>query len=153
MVPGQYSLLLISMIEEYRTFLCSKEDHTIQYVVLSNEVRLSPFLLILFSWFLLVLWRSRQYELGWCIWYYSCCCYLILRENLMFLLLESSGYQCQDGLRHPQQFLLFLLGDIWMLLNILQGVKASVYAKRGLKLFSHWKYFSYGPKRPKTMMG
>jgi hypothetical protein len=47
MVPGQYSLLFISMIEECRSFLCSKEDYTLQYVVLSNEVGLSPFLLIL----------------------------------------------------------------------------------------------------------
>jgi hypothetical protein len=49
MVPGQYSLLLVSMIEECRSFgyLCSKEDHTLQYVVLSNEVELRPFLLIL----------------------------------------------------------------------------------------------------------
>jgi hypothetical protein len=46
MVPGQYSLLSVSMIEENRSFLCSKEDHTLQYVVLSNEVWLRPFLLI-----------------------------------------------------------------------------------------------------------
>jgi hypothetical protein len=49
MVIGQYSLLPISMIEECRSFLCSKEDHTLQYVVLSNEVGLSPFSE---SWFL-----------------------------------------------------------------------------------------------------
>jgi hypothetical protein len=48
--------------------LCSKEDHTLQCVVLSNEVVLSPFLLVLFPWLLLVLWRSRQYALF--IWYY-----------------------------------------------------------------------------------
>jgi hypothetical protein len=48
MVPGQYSLLLVSMIEECRYFLHSKEDHTVQYVVLSNEVGLSPFLLIIY---------------------------------------------------------------------------------------------------------
>jgi hypothetical protein len=47
MVPGQYSLSFVSMIEECRSFLCSKEDHTLQYAVLSNEVRLSHFLLIL----------------------------------------------------------------------------------------------------------
>jgi hypothetical protein len=52
MVPGQYSLLIVSIIEECRSFLCSKEDHTLQYVVLSNEVGLSPFFLIL--WLLLV---------------------------------------------------------------------------------------------------
>jgi hypothetical protein len=45
MVPGQYYLLFVSMNEECRSFLCSKEDHTLQYVVLSNEVGLSPFLL------------------------------------------------------------------------------------------------------------
>jgi hypothetical protein len=33
MVPGHYSLLLVSMIEECISFLCRKEDHTLQYVV------------------------------------------------------------------------------------------------------------------------
>jgi hypothetical protein len=47
MVPGQYSLFSVSMIDECRSFLCSKEDHTLQYVVLSNEIGLSLFLLIL----------------------------------------------------------------------------------------------------------
>jgi hypothetical protein len=42
MVPGQYSLFSVSMIEECRSFLCSKEDHILQYVVLSNEVWVSP---------------------------------------------------------------------------------------------------------------
>jgi hypothetical protein len=42
MIPGQYSLLFVSMIEECRSFLCSKEDHTLQYVVLSSEVGLRP---------------------------------------------------------------------------------------------------------------
>jgi hypothetical protein len=38
MAPGQSSLSFVSMIEECRSFLCSKEYHTLQYVVLSNEV-------------------------------------------------------------------------------------------------------------------
>jgi hypothetical protein len=32
------------MIEECRSILCRKEDHSLEYVVLSNEVELSPFL-------------------------------------------------------------------------------------------------------------
>jgi hypothetical protein len=51
---------------------------------------------------------------------------------LLLLLIESSGYQCQDGIKHPQQYFSFL-GDTQMLPHILQGVKASIYAKRGLK--------------------
>jgi hypothetical protein len=60
-------------------------------------------------------------------------------NNFVFLL-ESSGYQCQDGIKHPQQlqhFSVYFLGDTQMLLHILQGVKSSMYAKRGLKLLSH----------------
>jgi hypothetical protein len=112
------------------SFLCSKEDHTLQYVVLSNEVELSPFLLILVPWILLAHWRSRQYELELWIWYYRCCCFLILREVSTLLTLESSGYQFQDGIRHPLRHFSFL-GDTQMLLHILQEVKAS--AKRVLK--------------------
>jgi hypothetical protein len=44
MATGEYSFLRFSMIEEcrsYACFLCSKEDHTLQYVVLKNEVGLS----------------------------------------------------------------------------------------------------------------
>jgi hypothetical protein len=48
--------------------------------------------------------------------------------------LESSGYQCQDGIKHPLQHFSFL-GDTQVLLHILQVVKAS--EKRGLKLLSH----------------
>jgi hypothetical protein len=61
----------------------------------------------------------------------------ILREVLTPLPLESSGYQCQDGIKHPQQQL--FLGDTQMILHILQGLKSSMYAKRGLKclLLSH----------------
>jgi hypothetical protein len=63
---------------------------------------------------------------------------MILKEVLTLLLVESSGYQYQDGIKHPQQKLHFsFLGDIQRLLNILQGVKASLLAKRGLKLLSH----------------
>jgi hypothetical protein len=100
MVPGHSSLCsslwLISMIEECRSwsFLGRKEDHSLQYVVLSNEVGLSPFLLILVPWLLLVLWRSMQYVMGLCTWYYWWYCFLILRLVLilLLLLLESSGY-------------------------------------------------------------
>jgi hypothetical protein len=57
---------------------------------------------------------------------------------LTLLPLESSGYQCQDGIKHPlQHFSVSFLGDAQMLLHILQGVKANMYAKRGLKLLSH----------------
>jgi hypothetical protein len=55
-------------------------------------------------------------------------------------LLESSGYQCQDGIKHPQQqphFSVSFLGDTQMLLYFLQGVKASIHAMRGMKLLSH----------------
>jgi hypothetical protein len=65
---------------------------------------------------------------------------MILREVLTLLPLESSGYQCQDGIKHKQKykhFYAYLLGGTEMLLHILQGVKASMYAKRGLKLLSH----------------
>jgi hypothetical protein len=44
---------------------------------------------------------------------------------------SSTGYQCQDGIKHPLQHFSFL-GDTQILLHILQGVKAS--AKRGLNL-------------------
>jgi hypothetical protein len=57
---------------------------------------------------------------------------------LFLFLLESTGYQCQDGNMHPQQhFSASFLGDTQMLLHILQGLKASMYAKLGLKLLSH----------------
>jgi hypothetical protein len=145
MVPGQYSLFSVSMIEECRSFLCivcSKEDHTLQYVVLSSEFGLSLFLLILVPWLFLVLWGSRQYVLWLSIWYYWWCSFLILREVsmlillLLLLLLESSGYQFQDGIKHPQQIPYFsFLRDTQMLLHILQGVKAS--AKRYLKRCSY----------------
>jgi hypothetical protein len=47
MVPGQYSSLSsVSMIEECRSFLCSREDHILQCVVSNNGVGLSPCLLI-----------------------------------------------------------------------------------------------------------
>jgi hypothetical protein len=63
----------------------------------------------------------------------------------MLLPLESSGYQYQDGIKHPQQHpYISFLGDTQILLHILQGVKAIMYAKRGLKLLSHWRYYSYG---------
>jgi hypothetical protein len=59
-------------------------------------------------------------------------------ERIVNTSLESSGYQCQDGIKHSLQHFSFL-GDTQMLLHFLQGVKASMYAKRGLKhtLLSH----------------
>jgi hypothetical protein len=56
--------------------------------------------------------------------------------NTSSFFIESSGYQCQDGIQNPKQHFSFL-GDTQTLLHILQGVKASMYAKRGLKLLSH----------------
>jgi hypothetical protein len=50
---------------------------------------------------------------------------------LILLPLESSGYQCQDGIQHPPQYFSFM-GDTQMLLHILQGVKET--AKRGLEV-------------------
>jgi hypothetical protein len=38
---------LILMNVDLVCYLCRKEDHTLQYAVLSNEIGLSPFLLIL----------------------------------------------------------------------------------------------------------
>jgi hypothetical protein len=68
---------------------------------------------------------------------------------LTLLLLEYSGYQCQDGIKHPLQYFSFL-GDTQMLLHILQGVKASMYATQSeafkpLKVLFLWSV--------KTMMG
>jgi hypothetical protein len=57
---------------------------------------------------------------------------------LLLFLFESLGYQCQNGIKNPQQmerFSVSFLGDTQMLLHILEGVKVS--AKRGLKLLSH----------------
>jgi hypothetical protein len=56
---------------------------------------------------------------------------------LLLCYLESSGYQSQEGIKHPQyqpHFSVSSLGDTQMLLHILQGVKASMYVERGLKL-------------------
>jgi hypothetical protein len=62
--------------------------------------------------------------------------FLILREVLMLLLLESSGYQRQDGIKHPQQVLhISLLGDTQMSLHILQEVKAN--EKSGMTFLTH----------------
>jgi hypothetical protein len=58
-----------------------------------------------------------------------------LRELLTLLPIESLGYQFQEGIKHMQQLSYFsFLVDTQMLLHILQGVKASMYAKRGLNL-------------------
>jgi hypothetical protein len=51
---------------------------------------------------------------------------------------ESSGYQFQARIKHLQQYPHFsFLGDTQFLFHILQGVKASMDAKRDLKLLSH----------------
>jgi hypothetical protein len=56
---------------------------------------------------------------------------------LTILPLESLGYQYQKGIKHPiQHFPVSFLGDTQMILHILQSVKASMYAKRGMKLLS-----------------
>jgi hypothetical protein len=59
---------------------------------------------------------------------------------LKILNLESSGYQCQEmikDLQHYPHFAVTFLGDTQILLHILQGIKASMYAKRGLKPLGH----------------
>jgi hypothetical protein len=48
-----------------------------------------------------------------------------VREVLTLLPLESSGYQCQEGIKHPQQHFSFM-GDTQMLRHIIQGVKDSM---------------------------
>jgi hypothetical protein len=40
MVPGQYSLPKSLRNADFVYYLCIKEDHTLQYVVLNNEVGL-----------------------------------------------------------------------------------------------------------------
>jgi hypothetical protein len=63
---------------------------------------------------------------------------VILREVLTLLPLESSGYQYQDGIKHQHELHhISFLGDTQMLFHILQGVKVSMYANRGLKHLSH----------------
>jgi hypothetical protein len=59
-----------------------------------------------------------------------------VREVLTLLPLESSGYQFQNWIKHPLHYFSFL-GDTQIFIHILQGVKAIMYAKRGLKLLSH----------------
>jgi hypothetical protein len=46
-------------------------------------------------------------------------------RSVTLLPLESSGYQCQDGIKHPLPNFSFL-GDTQILRHILQGVKASM---------------------------
>jgi hypothetical protein len=61
-----------------------------------------------------------------------------MTEVLTLLPLESSGYQCQDRIKHPQHYPHFsasFFGDTQMLFRIFQEVKAS--AKRSLKLLRH----------------
>jgi hypothetical protein len=63
MVPGQSSLLFSQWLMNIDLvgYLCNKEDHTLQHVVLSDEIGLSPFLLILVPWLLLV-WRFERHQ-------------------------------------------------------------------------------------------
>jgi hypothetical protein len=49
---------------------------------------------------------------------------------------ESSGYQCQHGINHAQQLLhMSTLGDIQMLLHILQAVKDRISAQNSVCSF------------------
>jgi hypothetical protein len=77
------SQLLKSVDLNYR--FCNKVYLILQYVELSYEVSLSPIILILFPWLLLVLWRSTHCELE---------LFLIVREVWMLLLFYTkfSGY-------------------------------------------------------------
>jgi hypothetical protein len=82
--------------------------------------------------------------------------FMILREVLTLLPLESSGYQCQDGIKHPQQYSHFsvsFLGDTQMLLRILQEVKASMKAKQRSGLFAFKPLKVLFLLSVKTMMG
>jgi hypothetical protein len=142
MVPGQYSWLLVSMIEECRSFLCSKEDHTLQYVVLSNEVMLSPFLLILLSW-LCLLFEDQG----------SVHCEFDITDAVVsdpersvntssswIFRLSISRWDKESAILST--FFFVFPGYTQMILHILQGLKAST--KRVLKLLIHWRYCSYG---------
>jgi hypothetical protein len=56
--------------------------------------------------------------------------------NDSFIFLESSGNQCQDGIKHLQQLPHFyFLGGTQMLIHILQRVKAC--GKPDLKFLKH----------------
>jgi hypothetical protein len=51
---------------------------------------------------------------------------MLLLLVVVLLILEFSGYQCQDKIKHLQQHFTFsFLGDTQMLFHILQGVKAN----------------------------
>jgi hypothetical protein len=61
---------------------------------------------------------------------------ITLREVLILILLESSGCQCQDGIKHPQHKLHYsYLEETQMLPHILQEIKANT--KRNLKILTH----------------
>jgi hypothetical protein len=61
-----------------------------------------------------------------------------MRKVLMLLPLESSGHQCQEGIKYQRQYAHFsFLGDIQMLLHIIQEVKVTMIAKHCLKLLSN----------------
>jgi hypothetical protein len=124
---------------ELSSYFCSKEDHTLQYVVLSNEVGLSPFSLNLISLNFACSLKIKAV----CIGIDHLILLMLLFSDpesvltLLLFILESSGNHCQDDIKHPLQcFSVSLLGDTQILFHILQGVKASMYAKRGLKLLS-----------------
>jgi hypothetical protein len=58
------------------------------------------------------------------------------KKGLMLppLLLEFSGYQCQDWIKHLQQLLNFsFLGGSQMFFHIIQGVKYRMTVKHSLK--------------------
>jgi hypothetical protein len=79
---------------------------------------------------------------------------MILREVLIPLLVESSGYQCQDRIKHLQQYPHFsLLGNTQMLLHILQGVKASMYTKTRSEACAYMPLKVLFLWSVKTMMG
>jgi hypothetical protein len=143
MVPGQYSLLLVWMIEKCRSCACYvvNNEFDIHQYVLNNEDGLISFLLILFTWVFLVLWRSRQNALGtWNHWY---CCFLILKEVLILPLSWIFRLIMSRRDKVSANFSVCVLGDTQMLLHILQGIKSS--AKRGLNTFE--LYWAFANKR------
>jgi hypothetical protein len=133
-LPKQYSL---SQWLRNLDILCwneDREDHKLQYAVFSYDIGLSSFSII--PWLLQFSCALKIKAV--CIeivnsynWLF---CFLVQREVSILLPLESSGYQKQDGIKHPQQYSHFsYLGGTQMLLRILQGAKASKNA-----IWSFW---------------
>jgi hypothetical protein len=123
-------------------YLCNKVDHNLQYVV-SNEIGISPFLLILHSW--LCLFFEYQGSMHWDWWFNIVDADVFWSERSIntssFLLSWISRISMSTRDKHLLQHFSFL-GNTQMLLHILQEVNVS--AKRGMKLLSHWSYYSYG---------